>query len=132
MLKSVIVLLAVVACGGCSQTLSVAPPTLTSGAAMTQGRRLPAASFTLADRVVMLVDITWPDPTADGGIHACTWRWYRDGQLVSQSQARLVFRSTPFTLRTARAAATLGVGRYTVQTLIDDQVVATSPFSIVG
>lgn len=120
-------------CAGCGPTLDVAPPTLVSGTAMSEGKRIPAASFHLDDRVVMLVDVSWADPTIDAGIHDCEWRWYRDGRLVSDTHPmRLYFRSTPYTLRTARAAATLGLGQYTVQTLIDDKVVATSPFSIVG
>ncbi len=118
---------------GCTPTLHYAEPRLTSGANLSQGKRLPAQTFDLDDRVVMLVDVTWPDPTADGGLHDCQWRWYRGGQLVSQTPVRQIrFARTPVTLHTARPAAALGVGHYTVETLVDGAVVATSRFDIVG
>ncbi len=118
---------------GCTQTLHYAQPRLTSGANLSQGKRRPAETFDLDDRVVMLVDVTWPDPTVDGGLHDCQWRWYRSGQLVSQSPVtRIRFVRTPMTLHSARPAAALGVGHYTVETVVDDAVVATSRFDIVG
>lgn len=124
---------ALLACAGCAETPTVSNVTLTSGAGMAQGRRIPVSSVGLADRVVMLVDFTWPDPGTDAGLHECEWRWYRAGQLVSDTPAkRLYFISTPFTLRTARPAAPLGIGNYTVDTLVDGSVVATSRFTITG
>ncbi len=118
---------------GCTPPLHYAEPRLTSGADLSQGKRRPARTFDLDDRVVMLVDVTWPDPTEEGGFHQCQWRWYRDGQLASQSPVtRIRFVRTPMTLHTARPAAALGIGRYTVETLVDGTVVATSRFDIVG
>ena len=120
-------------CAACSPMMTVSSPTLISGNAVAEGRRIPAASFHLDDRIVQLVDFTWPDPQQDGGVHACEWRWYRDGTLVSDTpEKRMDFRSTPFTLRTARAAAPFGPGRYTVDTLVDGKVIATSAFTITG
>lgn len=128
---SATILLSSLACAACSPTMSVSSPTLMSGAQMSQGRRGIADSFRLNDRIIQVVDFTWADPTEDGGIHLCEWRWYRDGVLVSDTpERRLDFRRTPFTLRTVRPAAPLGVGRYTVDTVIDGKVVATSAFSI--
>ncbi len=118
---------------GCTQPLHYSEPRLTSGANLSQGKRRPAQTFDLNDRVVMLVDVTWPDPTVDGGLHDCQWRWYREGQLVSQTPVRSIrFVRTPVTLQTARPAAALGVGHYTVETIVDGTVVATSGFDIVG
>ena len=122
---------AVLACSGCSPMMTVSGATLTSGANMSQGKRSPAAVFHQDDTVVMLVDLTWPDPENDGGRHRCDWRWYRGDQLVSRSQTKDIdFRSTPFTLRTARAAATLGAGHFKVETMVDGVLVATSRFDI--
>lgn len=132
-LRSVLGLAVLLLDAGCTPPLHYSEPRLTSGANLSQGKRRPAQTFDLNDRVVMLVDVTWPDPTAEGGLHDCQWRWYRDGQLVSQSQvARLRFARTPVTLHTARPAAALGVGHYTVETVVDDAVVATSRFDITG
>ena len=118
---------------GCAPSLHYGDPRLTSGASLSQGRRLPVQRFDLNDRVVMLVDVSWPDPVADGGVHGCQWRWYHDGRLVSQTPTReLRFARTPVTLHTSRPAATLGIGHFTVETLVDDAVVATSRFDIVG
>ena len=81
----------------------------------------------------MLVDVTWPDPTVDGGLHDCQWRWYRAGQLVSQTPVRPIrFVRTPVTLQTARPAAALGIGHYTVETIVNGTMLATSGFDIVG
>ncbi len=120
-------------CSACGPTIAVSDPTLVSGVDRARGKRIASDTFRLDDRIIQFVDFTWPDPRQDGGIHECEWKWYRAGTLVSDTpEKRLDFRSTPFTLVTARAAASLGVGRYTVDTLVDGKVVATSAFSITG
>ena len=120
-------------CGACGPTIAVSGPTLVSGVDRARGKRIASDSFRLDDRITQFVDFTWADPRQDGGVHECEWRWYRDGALVSDTpERRLDFRSTPFTLVTARAAASLGVGHYTVDTLVDGKVVATSAFAITG
>jgi hypothetical protein len=123
--------IAAVLCAGCAGNINVAGAVLTSGAAMSQGKRTPATQFTHDDFIVMLVDFTWPNAEDNGGSHKCDWRWYRDGQLVSKSPTKIIrFKSTPFSLRTSRAAATLGTGHFKVETIVDDNVVATSEFDI--
>ena len=122
-----------VACSGCSSTIKVTDASLMSGAELATGQRGTASTFHLNDRIIQMVDFTWDDPKTDGGIHECEWRWYRDGKLVSDTpMKRLDFNSTPFTLHTERAAEPFGVGRYMVETIVDDRVVATSTFTIVG
>lgn len=119
-------------CAGCSPDMKAAP-LLTSGTSLSQGKREPVQAFHLDDRIAQLVDFTWSDASADGGVHLCEWRWFRDGQLVSESPVkRIWFNHTPFTLHTVRPAGPLGVGHYTVQTIVDGDVVATSSFSIVS
>ncbi len=126
------------ACAACSSrtggsTIKVTDASLMSGAELSTGRRGMTSTFHLNDRIIQMVDFTWNDPRTDGGMHDCEWRWYRDGKLVSATpMRRLNFISTPFTLHTERAAEPFGVGRYTVETVVDDQVVATSAFTIVG
>ena len=124
-------LLAAGLCSACSPAMTVSSPTLMSGAEISAGRRGVADRFHLNDRIIQIVDFTWADPQQDGGIHVCEWRWYRDGTLVSDTpERRLDFVRTPFTIHTARPAAPLGIGHYTVDTLVDGKVVATSAFTI--
>ena len=121
------------ACAACSSTINVTDAALMSGADLSTGHRGATSTFHLNDRIIQMVDFTWDDPRTDGGIHDCEWRWYRDGKLVSDTPTkRLHFISTPFTLHTERAAAPFGAGRYTVETVVDDRVVATSSFTILG
>jgi len=118
-------------CSGCSSNMQVSGASLMSGAQISQGRRGETKDFHLNDRIIQMVDFTWTDPLQDAGIHRCEWKWYRDGKLVSDTPAkRLYFATTPFTLRTARPAAPLGVGSYTVDTIVDGNVVAVSTFTI--
>ena len=120
-------------CAACSPTPTASPPTLMSGVQDAQGRRGSADTFHLNDRIIQVVDFTWPDATEDAGIHLCEWKWFRDGQLVSDShERRIYFARTPLTLRAARPAAPFGIGHYTVETLVDGTVVATSAFTIVA
>ena len=126
-------LVAAVTCSGCSPTLTVSAPTLMSGVDAARGKRGAVARFDLNDRIIQIVDFTWSDPQQDGGLHECEWKWYRAGKLVSDTPEReLRFRKTPYTLYTARPAAPLGAGQYTVDTIVDGKVVATSAFSIVA
>ena len=120
-------------CAACSPTLTASPPTLMSGAEGMQGRRGSTDTFHLNDRIIQIVDFTWPDATEDAGIHSCEWKWFRNGQLVSDSHERRIhFARTPFTLHAARPAAPFGIGHYTVETLLDGEVVATSAFNIIA
>ena len=81
----------------------------------------------------MLVDFSWPDPTQDDGLHDCEWKWFRGKMLILETPAkRLGFRTTPWTLRTARSAATLGTGDFTVETIVDGNVLGISHFTITG
>lgn len=113
--------------------MSVSSPTLMSGVELSQGRRGDTRDFHMNDRIVQLVDFTWTDPTQDAGTHECEWKWYRDGKLVSDTpEKRIYFARTPFTLRTMRPAAPLGIGHYSVDTIVDGTVVATSAFTITG
>ena len=117
----------------CGPAMTVSSPTLTSATALDQGKRIQTSTFTLQDRVIMLVDFTWSDPTTDGGLHDCAWKWFHGATLVSETPTRRIdFRTTPWTLRTRRAAATLGTGDFTVETIVDGAVVATSHFTITG
>ena len=122
------------ALAGCSDpTMTASPPMLTSGAALFNGKRVSTSAFTLQDRVIMLVDFTWPDPTQNGGVHDCEWKWFRGTTLVSDTPTiRLDFRTTPWTLRSGRPAAALGTGDFTVETIVDGNVVGTSRFTITG
>jgi hypothetical protein len=126
------VAIAATLCSGCTNSkIDVVGATLTSGAIMSQGKRTPVAQFTRDDYIVMLVDFTWPNAAEDGGTHKCDWQWYRDGQLISKSATKMIrFVSTPVTLRTDRAVATLGTGHFRVETIVDDQIVAHSEFDI--
>jgi hypothetical protein len=93
-------------------------------------KRVPMQSFSLQDSVVSMVDFQWPDPTHPGGEHRVEWRWYKDGTLVSQSEKRLTFTSTPYTTWTTRAAGSLGIGHFRVDTLLDGVVASSSEFDI--
>jgi len=105
---------------------------LTSGASVHAGKRTPVHRFGHDDYVWQLVDFSWSNLDQNGGIHRCTWNWYRNGVLVSKTpQKYLRFGHSPYTLETHRPAAALGVGQFRVETVVDDQVVATSSFDIV-
>jgi hypothetical protein len=103
---------------------------LTSGTYLSEGKRVPVQTFTLQDYVVSLVDFQWDDAQKNGGIHDVNWRWYHDGRLVSSSGKSVSFTSTPFTLRTRRAAATLGIGHFKVETVVDGNLAGSSEFDI--
>ena len=116
-------------CGGAMLTTHGA--ILLTGTDNMQAKRIETSVFNQSDTVVMLVDFTWPNPQESGGVHSCEWKWYKGDQLVSDGQPRLIeFTSTPYTLRTARAAATLGSGEFKVETIVDNLVVATGRFTI--
>ena len=128
--------LGVTLCSGCAQNdvISVGGSVLTDGSDSAQGRRVPLIQFSTQDTVAQLVDFNWPDPTIDGGRHKVVWKWYHGNQLLSQSgcgasnTTPLLFATTPWTLHTQRAAASLGIGHFKVQTVVDDNVVATNEF----
>ena len=55
-------------CTACSPTLTASPPKLMSGVEEAQGRRGSTDTFHLNDRIIQIVDFTWPDPTEDAGM----------------------------------------------------------------
>jgi hypothetical protein len=104
--------------------------TLTTEYNQRLAKRVPMKVFSPQDSVVSLVDFQWADVSHDAGSHLVEWRWYKDDVLVSQTQKRLDFKSTPFTTWTRRAAASLGPGHFRVDTALDGQVASSSEFDI--
>ena len=116
---------------GCATTPLVTSSVLTSGASLSSGKRTPVQTFSSQDFVVFLVDFQWTPVGESGGSHDVEWRWYQNDKLLSKSRGVLVFTSTPYTLRTQRAAATLGIGRFKVETVVDGNIAASSEFNII-
>ena len=113
--------------------MQVAGAVITSGAQVQAGKRVEVSQFAPSDYVVQLVDFTWPDVNRAGGRHHVRWKWYRGDSLVSTTSRYLEFDTTPYTLHTTRSASGLGgSGNYKVETLVDDQLVATSRFTVGG
>lgn len=93
-------------------------------------KRIPVKDFSLEDTVVSNVYFQWADVSSSSGEHRVEWRWYKEGILVSQSEKRLKFNTSPYTTWTTRAASSLGVGHYKVDTILDGQVASSSEFDI--
>lgn len=95
------------------------------------GKLTPQTRFTLKDVIRVETYLTWPDATGEGGLHDLQWRWFRSGVLVSRTtRDNQSFDTTPFSLWTSKAAASLGQGDYTVDVVVDDKLVVTNKFSI--
>lgn len=123
--------ISVLTCAGCAGKIDVSGAILTSGASLQAGKRVEVSHFTSQDFVTQLVDFSWSNVEQSGGTHRVTWKWYKNDVLVSETPSRyLTFSTSPFTLHTTRAAATLGNGNFSVETLVDSKVVATSHFDI--
>ncbi len=105
---------------------------VTSGASLALGQRIPVESFTAQDFVISIVDVQWAPVTSQAGSHMIEHRWLRDGVLVSDNTTLRWFNRTPLELTSKRAAAALGTGHFTVQTLMDGNVVATADIDITG
>jgi hypothetical protein len=103
---------------------------VTSGASRALGQRIAVQNFTTDDYVISYVDLQWSPADTNAGAHFVEHRWLRDGTLVSDGKRVLAFNQTPFTLSSRRAAATLGTGHFTIQTLVDNAIVATDEFDI--
>ncbi len=139
-MKNLAVWIATGLCAGCANvsadTIKVSGAVLTSGASLAQGRRVPVQQFSHDDYVWMLTDFTWADTSRDGGRHKLIFNWYRNGQLVSHTDydrehpRPFLFAHTPTTLETHRPAATLGVGHFKVETVVDDAIMASREFDI--
>jgi len=93
-------------------------------------KRIPISAFSLEDSVVCLVDFQWADVTQGSGKYNVEWRWYKDGNLVSETKKKLYFDHSPYTTWTRRSATSLGVGHFTVTTAVDGTVMSTSEFEI--
>ena len=122
---------------GCAgEQLTVSNYMVTSEAEMAKGKRTPVSQFGLDDYIVQLTDITWQNTEQDGGRHEVNWEWYNGDKLVSKSGSGIghtypmLFRSSPWTLKTERAASTIGAGPGKVETIVDGKVIATSEFDV--
>lgn len=118
----------------CAAQLSKAPhatnATVTTELNRKLSKRIPQQSFSMQDSVVSMVDFQWADVEHSAGEHVVEWRWYKAGALVSKSERRLTFKTTPYTTSTTRAAASLGPGHFRVDTLLDGAVASSSEFDI--
>ena len=105
--------------------------TLTTDLNYKFSKRIPMSVFSLEDSVVCLVDFQWADVTKPSGEHSVEWRWYKDGNLVSETKKKqLDFKRSPYTTWTRRSATSLGVGHFTVTTFVDGAIMSTSEFEI--
>jgi hypothetical protein len=104
--------------------------TVTTGYNQALHKRVPVSSFSLEDSIVCFVDFTWSDVTHGAGDHIVEWRWNKQGTLVSRTQKKLTFNSSPYSTWTTRAASSLGPGHYSVDTVLDGQVAHSSEFEI--
>jgi hypothetical protein len=117
-------------CATPGTTPHVTNTVLTKTADLVTARRVPTRVFSTEDSVVCYVYFQWDDVTKEAGHHQVEWRWYQDDKLVSQSKKQLNFKRTPYTTWTARSAGSLGVGHFSVATVVDGQVASTSSFEI--
>jgi hypothetical protein len=119
---------------GCAQDqdrVRVTSMALTSGSVRATGKRTPVHTFSHDDYIWQLIDFSWDRLDRNGGMHVCTFNWYREGVLISKTPDKpCPFGHSPWTLETHRAAATLGAGHFTVETVVDGQTMATSSFEI--
>jgi hypothetical protein len=105
--------------------------TLTTDLNYKMSKRTPMSVFSVEDSVVCLVDFQWADVTKSSGEHSVEWRWYKDGNLVSETKKKqLDFNRSPYTTWTRRSATSLGVGHFTVTTFVDGAIMSTSEFEI--
>ncbi len=118
-------------CAGCADNINVSSTILTNGTSLQAGKRVPVTHFTTQDYAVQLTDFDWPDAARDGGLHNVRFNWYKDDHLVSSTHRDyLRFTSTPYTLYTKRAVATLGAGHFRVDTVVDGRTVASNVFDV--
>lgn len=115
---------------GCSITPHVSGTVLTKKEDAMQARRVPATVFSPADSVVCYVYFQWDEVTKDAGVHQIAWRWYQDDKLVSQGEKRFHFKRTPFTAWSQRSAGSLGIGDFSVATILDGTEVSRTRFEI--
>ena len=115
---------------GCSIAPHVSGTVLTKKEDAILARRVPATVFSPADSVVCYVYFQWDEVTKEAGAHELAWRWYQDDKLVSQSEKRLHFRRTPYTTWTQRSAGSLGIGHFSVATVLDGAEVSRTNFEI--
>ena len=134
MLLKALLFLSVIISTGCATTPTATPQVvasmMTNGESLSKGKRISVQSFTSQDFVVNLIDFKWEAVTENGGSHLVEWRWYQNDKLLSRSAKTLVFTSTPYTTWTRRAASTLGVGHFRVETLVDGVIAASNDFDI--
>jgi hypothetical protein len=103
---------------------------LTNAESLTKGKKTPSTVFGLQDDIVFFVYVKWDDPAQWYGNHSVVWNWYLNEKLVSTGKKSVNFNSTPHELWTRRNASALGQGRFKVETLIDEKVVASTEFDI--
>jgi hypothetical protein len=126
-----VLLLACATTGGATATTPhVVSTTTTTELDRSLKKRTPVSSFSLEDGVVCIVDFAWTDVTVPAGSHTIKWRWYKEETLVSQSQKKLTFNTSPYSVWTSRAATSLGPGRFRVETLLDEQIASSCEFQI--
>jgi hypothetical protein len=123
-------LISLLVLAGCSITPHVSGTVLTKKEDAILARRYPATVFSPADSVVCYVYFQWDEVTKEAGAHELAWRWYQDDKLVSQSEKRLHFRRTPYTTWTQRSAGSLGIGHFSVATVLDGTEVSRTNFEI--
>jgi hypothetical protein len=103
---------------------------LTTGGDDARPKREAMSVFAVADVVTYIVTVRWQPIDKGAGWRHVAWRWYIDGQLVSEVKQRHHFRPTPFEMWARLPGTSLGAGRARVELLIDGQLFDAQDFEI--
>ncbi|HEX4596371.1 MAG TPA: energy transducer TonB [Burkholderiaceae bacterium] len=104
----------------------------TGGGTAGKWQEIPMSAVQLKDPVYVVSYVQWDPATESAGRHRLTCLWYAGDKIVATSKGDLELKTTPFRLWCRQQAAGLGVGHFRAQVMIDDRVMTTSEFNVVG
>jgi len=103
----------------------------TSNKNLAIGKRTVTTQFKSDDTINFYSDFKWEDLSKPAGRKIVVWNWYSEnGKLVSTAKRNYYFNEPPFELRSSRAASALGLGKFKVEIVVDEQVMASQEFEI--
>jgi hypothetical protein len=112
---------------GCASNIRSAGSVLTTKQSLENGQLVPQTTFTLQDVIAFQVNITWDNLDVDAGQVDIEWNWYRDGKKIAHFENyRAYLKGAPNARVKLQPAASLGVGHFRVECVVDGKVLAAA------
>ena len=122
--------LALAGCAAGSDGFHLVSGMITTGGPSMRVEEVPMDSIRLRDELWVITKVSWEPETLDTGPHAVQWNVSTGASVVYTDALRVNLNHSPYAIWHRTLPGVLGPGHYSVEVLIDGELIDTESFEI--